>query len=102
MPLNSESILALRGILFISLLSAVQARRWTVNNDCAYTIWPAIFTQNTSVTLSGVETGWEAAPGSSRSFVVPEGVSIFLCTSKNLKYVPLRMDGRPCLGPSKL
>ncbi|KAG9083960.1 hypothetical protein FRC07_013780, partial [Ceratobasidium sp. 392] len=28
---------------------------------------------NTSVTLSGVETGWEAAPGSSRSFVVPEG-----------------------------
>ncbi|QRV90133.1 pathogenesis-related protein PR5K (thaumatin family) [Ceratobasidium sp. AG-Ba] len=73
MVLNSESSLALRGLFLISLFSAVHARRWTVNNDCSYTVWPAIYSPNTTVTLSGVETGWQADPGSSRSFVVPEG-----------------------------
>ncbi|CAE6505793.1 unnamed protein product [Rhizoctonia solani] len=74
MRLNSERTLALRGFLLAAHIVAASARRWTVNNDCPFTIWPAIYTSNTSaVTLSGVETGWEAAPNSSRSFVVPEG-----------------------------
>ncbi|KAF8599586.1 Osmotin, thaumatin-like protein, partial [Ceratobasidium sp. AG-I] len=60
--------------LLAALFSAAYARRWTVNNDCPFTVWPAIYTRNASVvSLSGVETGWEAVSGSSRSFVVPEG-----------------------------
>ncbi|CAE6424748.1 unnamed protein product [Rhizoctonia solani] len=74
MQSNSERTLMLRGFFLAAHIAAASARRWTVNNDCPFTIWPAIYTSNTSaVTLSGVETGWEAAPNSSRSFVVPEG-----------------------------
>ncbi|KAB5593955.1 Thaumatin-like protein 1 [Ceratobasidium theobromae] len=74
MPLNSGLTLALRGFLLAGHIAAARARRWTVNNDCPFTIWPAIYTRNTStVALTGVETGWEASAGSSRSFVVPEG-----------------------------
>lgn len=70
---RSERMLALRACLYAALFSAAHARRWTVNNDCPFTIWPAIYTENaTVVALSGVATGWEAAPGSSLSFVVPE------------------------------
>ncbi|KAF8753499.1 thaumatin-like protein [Rhizoctonia solani] len=76
MLLNSERTLAIRGFLLATHIAVAGARRWTVNNDCPFTIWPAIYTSNTSaVTLSGVETGWEAPPNSSRSFVVPEGWS---------------------------
>lgn len=72
--MNSGLALALRGFLVAAHIATAQARRWTVNNDCPFTIWPAIYTPNTSaVALTGVETGWEAAPTSSRSFVVPEG-----------------------------
>ncbi|CAE6427414.1 unnamed protein product [Rhizoctonia solani] len=74
MLLNSDRTLVLRGFILATHITLASARRWTVNNDCPFTIWPAIYTSNTSaVTLSGVETGWEAAPNSSRSFVVPEG-----------------------------
>ncbi|KAJ1307959.1 hypothetical protein OPQ81_002036 [Rhizoctonia solani] len=74
MPRKSEQTLALRGFLLAAHIAVANARRWTVNNDCPFTIWPAIYTSNSSaVTLNGVETGWEAPPNSSRSFVVPEG-----------------------------
>ncbi|QRW18315.1 pathogenesis-related protein PR5K (thaumatin family) [Rhizoctonia solani] len=94
MLLNSERTLAIRGFLLATHIAVAGARRWTVNNDCPFTIWPAIYTSNTSaVTLSGVETGWEAPPNSSRSFVVPEGWHAFLfCFGWSGAYIWGRRD----------
>nr|ALA44975.1 thaumatin-like protein 13 [Moniliophthora perniciosa] len=49
------------------------ARTFTVTNNCAYTIWPAIWTDpNVSKTKLDHPGGWEAASGTSVSFSVPD------------------------------
>ncbi|KAA1473931.1 thaumatin-like protein [Dentipellis sp. KUC8613] len=48
------------------------ARTFTVTNNCAYTVWPAIFTDlNVGSATPDYPTGWEAASHSSVSFSVP-------------------------------
>ncbi|KAF7313153.1 Thaumatin-like protein [Mycena kentingensis (nom. inval.)] len=59
----------------VSLVAAsmAAARTFTVKNSCSYTVWPAIFTDlNAGSALPDQPTGWEAAPGSSVSFTVPD------------------------------
>ncbi|ESK87065.1 thaumatin-like protein [Moniliophthora roreri MCA 2997] len=52
---------------------ASAARTLTVTNNCAYTIWPAIWTDpNASKTKPDHPGGWEAASGTSVSFSVPD------------------------------
>lgn len=54
------------------LASYAAARTFTVKNSCSFTIWPAVYTDpNVGHSKPDVPTGWEAAPGSSRSFNVP-------------------------------
>ncbi|KAL4252435.1 Osmotin/thaumatin-like superfamily protein [Pleurotus pulmonarius] len=58
-------------LLFAGALSA-QARTFTVTNNCAFTIWPAIFTDlNVGTSVPDRATGWEAPAGSTVSFNVP-------------------------------
>ncbi|THV00360.1 Osmotin, thaumatin-like protein [Dendrothele bispora CBS 962.96] len=48
-------------------------RTWTVKNNCAYTIWPGMYTDpNVGKNKPNHTTGWEAPPGSSVSFGVPD------------------------------
>ncbi|KAG8774270.1 hypothetical protein FRC12_002086 [Ceratobasidium sp. 428] len=58
-------------LLFVA--SPALARNFTVVNKCSYTVWPAIYTDpNAGSAVPAVETGWQAASGSSRSFTVPD------------------------------
>ncbi|ESK90961.1 thaumatin-like protein [Moniliophthora roreri MCA 2997] len=64
-------------ILLVSttILLAAEARSLTVKNNCAFTVWPAIFTPS-SLGGSGTsqpdsKTGWEATAGSEVTFSVP-------------------------------
>ncbi|KAF7291167.1 Thaumatin-like protein [Mycena indigotica] len=60
---------------FLSLIlaTAAAARTFTVKNSCSYTVWPAIFTDlNVGSAIPNQPTGWEAPPGSSVSFSVPD------------------------------
>lgn len=57
----------------VALATVVSARTFTVKNNCAFTVWPAIFTDlNVGSLVPNQPTGWEAAPGSSVSFSVPD------------------------------
>ncbi|QRV73414.1 pathogenesis-related protein PR5K (thaumatin family) [Ceratobasidium sp. AG-Ba] len=54
-------------------VSPALARNFTVINKCAFTVWPAIYTDlNVGSAVPAVETGWQATSGSSRSFSVPD------------------------------
>ncbi|GAA6013323.1 hypothetical protein JCM10207_000855 [Rhodosporidiobolus poonsookiae] len=59
---------ALAATAMASLVAA--DRSFTVKNNCAYTIWPAIFTSSGGAPAHA--TGWEAAAGNSQTFNVPE------------------------------
>ncbi|KAK0188766.1 thaumatin [Armillaria mellea] len=53
--------------------STYATRTFTVTNNCAYTIWPAIYTDlNVGTSVPNQATGWEAAAGSTVSFSVPD------------------------------
>ncbi|GAA5991684.1 hypothetical protein JCM11641_000953 [Rhodosporidiobolus odoratus] len=60
--------LAVLAVVTSELVSA--ERTFTVKNNCAFPIWPAIFTS--AGTAPAHPTGWEAAAGSSVSFEVAE------------------------------
>ncbi|KAI0032051.1 thaumatin-like protein [Vararia minispora EC-137] len=65
-----------RFILILPALLALRAgaRTLTVVNSCPFTVWPAMFTDpNVGQDVPDFVTGWEAAPGSSVNFVVPDG-----------------------------
>jgi len=52
---------------------AVSARKFTVKNNCKYTVWPAIFTDlNVGKSKPSQPTGWEAKAGSTVNFNVPD------------------------------
>nr|ALA44968.1 thaumatin-like protein 6 [Moniliophthora perniciosa] len=56
----------------IALASTVIARTFTVRNNCAFTVWPGLFTDpNVGPARPDQLTGWEAAPGTQVSFSVP-------------------------------
>ncbi|KAI5117114.1 hypothetical protein M0805_003667 [Coniferiporia weirii] len=49
------------------------SRTFTVKNNCQYTVWPAIYTDMKSSSVKpDSPTGWEAAPGSTVNFSVPD------------------------------
>lgn len=53
----------------------VQARSFTVTNKCSYTVWPAVYTGDTSKGLpDGVaaQGGWQLDAGQSSTFNVPD------------------------------
>lgn len=53
--------------------SLAGARTFTVKNNCAFTVWPAIFTDlNVGSAVPSHATGWEAPPHTSVSFFVPD------------------------------
>ncbi|KAJ3566796.1 hypothetical protein NP233_g6776 [Leucocoprinus birnbaumii] len=59
--------------LFLLFLPAVFGRQFTVRNSCKDTIWPAIFTDlNVAPNVPDHPTGWEAKPGTSVTFTVPD------------------------------
>lgn len=59
--------------LFAVVASSASARQFTVTNNCAFTVWPAMFTDpNVSDAIPDHATGWEAAAGSTESFEVPD------------------------------
>lgn len=70
-PASSISVRLSVALLASAALVAAGDRKFTVANKCSYTIWPAIFTGG-GTTHPNVENGWEAAPGSSRDFTVPD------------------------------
>ncbi|KAI5477240.1 hypothetical protein MNV49_006613 [Pseudohyphozyma bogoriensis] len=54
--------------------STTGSRKFTVTNNCNQTIWPALFTTPGAASPgSNVSTGWEAKPGSSKTFSVADG-----------------------------
>ncbi|KZV90649.1 Osmotin, thaumatin-like protein [Exidia glandulosa HHB12029] len=59
--------------LALALVGAASAQRtFTVRNDCPFTVWPAIFTDpGKNTEFPAIDTGWEAAPFSLRTFTVP-------------------------------
>ncbi|KAJ7676383.1 thaumatin-like protein [Mycena rosella] len=56
-------------LISLAAASAVSARTFTVKNSCSYTIFTDL---NVGSALPDQPTGWEAAPGSSVSFNVPD------------------------------
>lgn len=70
-PYPSSFRLSVATLLASAALVAAGDRKFTVTNKCSYTVWPAIFTGGGN-THPDVENGWEAAPGSSRDFNVPD------------------------------
>ncbi|KAK7030875.1 hypothetical protein VNI00_013985 [Paramarasmius palmivorus] len=62
--------------LYFSTPIFTQARSLTVKNNCAFTVWPALFTPQigSGSAASGPDgkTGWEAPAGSEVSFSVPD------------------------------
>jgi len=64
---------ATAALIISSVVLSATARTFTVKNNCAYTVWPAVFTDlNVGSATPDVPTGWEAAAGSSRQFSVPD------------------------------
>ncbi|PAV23446.1 thaumatin [Pyrrhoderma noxium] len=58
----------------ITLLDEVGARLFIVENNCNYTIWPAIFTNlEVSKVKPSAPTGWELASNTYVTFDVPDG-----------------------------
>ncbi|TRM64408.1 thaumatin [Schizophyllum amplum] len=57
-----------------ALIAVATARTFTVTNNCAFTIWPGLFTDlNAGTVVPDHPTGWEQAAGETVSFQVPEG-----------------------------
>ncbi|ESK94075.1 thaumatin-like protein [Moniliophthora roreri MCA 2997] len=60
-------------ILVAAVASTATARTLTVRNNCAYTVWPAIFTDSScGGTAPDQPTGWQADPNSSVTFDVDD------------------------------
>ncbi|KXN89702.1 Pathogenesis-related protein 5 [Leucoagaricus sp. SymC.cos] len=56
----------------VAIASGAAARTFTVTNGCSFTIWPALFTDlNAGTSVPDQATGWEAPPGTSVTFNVP-------------------------------
>lgn len=57
-----------------ALVTLATARTFTVTNNCAFTIWPGLFTDlNAGTVVPDQATGWEQAAGATVSFTVPDG-----------------------------
>jgi hypothetical protein len=58
----------------VALAAAVSAdRTFTVKNNCAYTVWPGLFTDlNAGSAVPSQATGWEMAAGATTTFPVPD------------------------------
>ncbi|KAG8997109.1 hypothetical protein FRB95_004767 [Tulasnella sp. JGI-2019a] len=60
-------------VSLVCIASLVAARNFTVTNNCAYTIWPALYTDlNVGTATPSQPTGWEQAAAATVSFAVPD------------------------------
>ncbi|KAG8791937.1 hypothetical protein FRC12_007774 [Ceratobasidium sp. 428] len=60
-------------IAVLAFAGSVLGRTFTVYNGCPFTIWPAVFTDlNVGSATPAIETGWEAAAYTKRTFTVPD------------------------------
>ncbi|KAF9448443.1 Osmotin, thaumatin-like protein [Macrolepiota fuliginosa MF-IS2] len=60
-------------LLLLFAITGAFARTFKVHNSCKFTVWPAIFTDlNVAPNIPNHPTGWEAKPGSSVTFHVPD------------------------------
>jgi hypothetical protein len=67
----SSSLLS-TALTTVGFLRLASARTFTVYNACPFTIWPAVFTDlNVGSAVPNIETGWEAAAFTARTFSVP-------------------------------
>ncbi|KAF8306914.1 thaumatin-like protein [Clavulina sp. PMI_390] len=60
-------------VAFLAATSVYADRTFTVKNNCSVTLWPAVYTDlNAGSAVPDVVTGWEAAPGSTKTFAAPD------------------------------
>nr|ALA44972.1 thaumatin-like protein 10 [Moniliophthora perniciosa] len=60
-------------VLIVAVASTATARTLTVKNNCAHTVWPAIFTDSSCGGAAPDQpTGWQADPNSSLTFDVDD------------------------------
>ncbi|KAG8734999.1 hypothetical protein FRC10_011088, partial [Ceratobasidium sp. 414] len=63
----------MKSAILLALTSSVLGRTFTVYNACPFTIWPAVFTDlNAGSATPSIETSWEAAAHTKRTFTVPD------------------------------
>ncbi|KIY72297.1 Osmotin, thaumatin-like protein [Cylindrobasidium torrendii FP15055 ss-10] len=57
----------------LALATSAYARTFTVKNNCAFTIWPGLFTDlNAGTAVPDHATGWEQASGATETITVPD------------------------------
>ncbi|KZW00524.1 Osmotin, thaumatin-like protein [Exidia glandulosa HHB12029] len=56
----------------VALATFAAGRSITVTNNCAYTVWPGLFTTPGAGPIPDAPTGWQADPGTSTTITVPE------------------------------
>ncbi|KAH8801860.1 thaumatin-like protein [Flagelloscypha sp. PMI_526] len=82
--------------------SFAAARTFTVKNNCAYTLWPGMFTDpNVGSARPSHETGWQAAPKTAVQFNVPndwKSGRIWARTGCDFSKGPLACDTGACNG----
>ncbi|KAF5349800.1 hypothetical protein D9758_010168 [Tetrapyrgos nigripes] len=68
-----KKLLSFFAVSLAAVVSPSSARKLTVTNNCAFTVWPGMFSSVTGASSSkpSQATGWEAPPGSQVSFDVP-------------------------------
>ncbi|KAG9089902.1 hypothetical protein FRC07_012235 [Ceratobasidium sp. 392] len=63
----------MKSAALLAFAGSVLGRTFTVYNACPFTIWPAVFTDlNVGSATPAIETGWEAAAYTKRTFTVPD------------------------------
>ncbi|KAG9000665.1 hypothetical protein FRB94_005318 [Tulasnella sp. JGI-2019a] len=93
-------------VSLVCIASLVAARNFTVTNNCAYTIWPALYTDlNVGTATPSQPTGWEQAAAATVSFAVPDNwtsgriwVNLFALLEGGARLILARDPG--LIGPS--
>ncbi|KAF5358621.1 hypothetical protein D9758_007654 [Tetrapyrgos nigripes] len=86
----------LSAVSLATVLASASARTWTVKNNCAFTIWPGMFTDPSSPSKPSQATGWEAPAGSQVTFDVPndwKSGRIWASTFTSLLHSPTGLSG---------
>ncbi|KAL6640273.1 hypothetical protein ACP70R_022122 [Stipagrostis hirtigluma subsp. patula] len=72
MAAASRALIAILVVLLVSV-RGVRSKSFTITNNCGYTVWPGILSSAGSAGLDS--TGFELAPGQSRTMSAPAGWS---------------------------
>ncbi|KAF5380261.1 hypothetical protein D9757_008239 [Collybiopsis confluens] len=66
-------MIGLVSVVSLAVASAVSARKFTVTNNCPYTVWPGMYTNlQVGTAVPSQPNGWEQAAGATVSFTVPD------------------------------